>query len=123
MNSNNEGEQAALKKFAELQSAFEKAIIDRLAAIAASNGGTYLPSASTLKAAGFDALNEVIEAEAEAPSGMMVAAIWEATLHINESAFRQVLERKEKAGTLGFKVGASARAPQSIALQYLTKKA
>lgn len=109
--------------FASLCVAFEAAINDRLKELAektkAPDGvGVYQPSAENLKTAAFSALNEVIEAETEPISPMMAIAVWEATLKINESAYRQGLVRLEKAGTLGFRVGGSAKAPKTLALQY-----
>lgn len=112
------------ERYAELSIAFAKAIIDRLKELAlktpAPDGvGVYVPSTDSLKAAAFDALNEVIEGEAEPVSPMLAIAVWESEMKINESAHRQGLARLEKAGTLGFRIGGGAKAPKTLALQYV----
>lgn len=101
--------------------AFEAAIIDRLGEEAAKTGGVYVPSTDALKAAAFPALKEVIEAEEiDSPVPHMLAvAVWEATLKINESAYRGKLASLEKAGTLKFKLATTKAAPKTIALQYV----
>lgn len=108
------------ERFGGLVSSFTSAIIDRLAEQAKQTGGTYVPSTESLKAAAFGAWQEVIESEQEAVGPMLAVAVWEAVMKVNESAFRQGLERKEKAGLLPFKVGGGQRAVKSIAAGYLS---
>lgn len=116
----------------ELVSAFQKAIIDRLADAAKANVvngvATYVPSTDTLKAAAFAAWQEMIESNTEKDaegndrpiSPMLAVACWESVLKINESAFRQHLERKAKAKELTFAVGGGTRSVKSIATGYLS---
>lgn len=105
--------------FPRISALFEQAINDRLKEIADKNNGVYIPSAPVLAAAAMAAMNEIVEAEAEFVSPMMAIALWEASLKINESAYRQGLARLEKAGTLGFKLGAGTKVPKEMAMQYV----
>lgn len=132
------------EKFPLLVAAFEAAIIDRLLEQAEEGlsdadkafnqeqkeiddpkerkplvKGVYRPATATLLSAAFPAFKEVVESEAELVSPMLAVAVWEAVMKTNESAFRQSLERKEKAGTLGFKVAAGGRSAKSLANEYL----
>lgn len=107
------------ERFPGLVEAFQAAVIDRLAERAKENGGIYVPSTDALNAAALGAMQEVVESETEPVGPMLAIAVWTAVIKTNESAFRQVLERKEKAGTLGFKVGAARATPKSIAAGYL----
>ncbi len=104
--------------------AFEQAIDDRLGEAAKLTGDVYIPSTDALKAAAFPALKEVIEAEeiSEPVPAMLAVAVWEAVLKVNESAYRQGLERKAKAGTISFKLATTKAAPKTIALQYVDVK-
>ncbi len=105
--------------FPRISALFEQAINDRLKKIANQNGGVYIPSAPVLCAQAMDAMNEIVEAEAEFMTPMLAIALWESSLKINESAYRQGLARLEKAGTLGFKVGGGAKQPKAVAMQYV----
>jgi hypothetical protein len=107
------------ERYAEMVVSFEAAIIDRLKEESLKTGGVYRPSTDSLKAAAFPALKEVIDSEAEAVPPMLAVAVWEAVLKTNESAFRQGLARREKAGTLPFKMAATKQAPATVALQYI----
>lgn len=118
MSTENE-QKAKIERFNRLRTAFAKAIVDRLADVAKENGGVYVPSTDALKAAAFDAMNEVVESEIEPVSPMMAVGIWEAELKINESAHRQGLMRAEKAGLLAFKIAAGEKKVESIAAKYL----
>lgn len=98
---------------------FEAAIIDRLAEIAKQNGGVYTPSAPTLRNAALGAMKEVCESQPEPVSPMLAVVAWEAVLKVNESAYRQHLEREAKAKRLEFQVGTTGRSARSIAAGYL----
>ena len=106
------------ERFASMVPAFEAAIVDGLKIQADASGGVYIPSTDGLKAAAFPAIKEVIESEVDPVSPMLAIAVWEAVMHSNESAFRQVLERKQKAGTLPFKISTAKDKIKSTALQY-----
>lgn len=106
------------ERFAEMVIAFDKAIVDRLKEMAEKTGGVLTPSTDALKAAAFPAMKEVVESEADPVPPMLAIAVWEAVMKTNESAYRQGLARKQKAGTLPFKLAAEKTAA-STALQYI----
>lgn len=102
--------------------AFKAALMDQLEEQANVSGGTYTPSTDSLKAAAFPAMKEVVESSEgteDEVSPMMAVAVWEAVLKVNESAFRQGLERMNKAGLLKFKLGGRVEVVKSMALSYV----
>jgi hypothetical protein len=103
------------EKFAENVGLFKRAIRDQ---IKAKHGETYVANTGNLKAAAFAAFKELADSD-DSMTPMMAVAVWEAVMHVNDSAFHQELERDEKAGTLGFKVVRAKRTPASAALSYL----
>ncbi len=100
---------------------FRNAIIDRLREMAKANGNKLALGVDVVKAAAFPAFEEACGAAAETPSPIECAIVWEGVLKMNESAFRQGLERDQKAGTLGFTIVGSARTAKGLSLQYLPK--
>lgn len=103
------------EKFASLVGLFKRAIIDKLQE---QHGETYVANTGNLKNAAFAAFKELTESEDIPP--MHAVAVWEAVMHVNDSAFHQELERMEKAGNLKFKVVRAKRSPQTAALAYLS---
>jgi hypothetical protein len=97
------------ERFGLLVVAFEKAINDRLAAIAAANGGVYQPSAPVLRAEVIKAWKEVADAESDPVDGELSANVIFAVLAINESAYSQKLVRLAEAGNLGFQVARGSK--------------
>lgn len=111
---------------AKLAAAFRAGIVANLKEKAKANGGKLALGTEAVKAAAFPAFAEAMESEFDAqgqpmiPTPLEMAVIWEGVLKINESAFRQGLEREAKAGTLGFEIVGSAHRARGLALQYLT---
>ena len=101
------------ERFPGLLASFEAAIVDRLAEIAAANGGVYQPSAPALRTAAIKAWKEVAESETDPIDGELSANVIFAVLSVNESAFSQKLERKAEAGTLPFKVARGSKGKAS----------
>lgn len=115
-----------IQKFA---SEFRAAIVSNLKDMAVKSGaksakGVPMLALGTdvLKAAAFPAFQEAADAQSEAPSAIECAIVWEGVLKLNESAFRQGLEREAKLGLIGFEIVGSARAAKGLALQYLPKE-
>lgn len=126
------------ERFPGLSEALESAVIDRLLEQARKGGQVertkakgkdgeevevetpiYIPSTASLRDAMYGAMEEIVASEVDPIGPMLAIALWDDAVHMNESAFRQKMDRRAKIGTLPFKVGANPRAPKSIAANYL----
>jgi hypothetical protein len=108
------------ERYAQLVPLFRRAILDEIER-KVGKGGEYVASAPALKAAAFAALNEICESEADPVSPMLAAAVWEAVMHVNDSAFHQEMQRMMASGTLTFRIQRGAkRRVESAALGYLS---
>lgn len=108
-------EMSDAERFPLLVARFEATLLDALRTKAKANDGVWTPSASALKEAAVPAFEEAMTADFDADgaevhhSPRLLANVWVAVMKINESAYRQSLERMEKAKTLGFSLESKTR--------------
>lgn len=104
------------EKYPILAKAFAEALLETIRSEAKKNGGKWEATTANLRACAIEAFAESMESEFDSEGNPLVfsprllANVWCSEIKINESAYRQGLQRMEKAKTLGFELITSTAA-------------